>query len=314
MRNKPILFWLSIILIAVVSGCTDELGKYDFSGRIELEPDSGGWAYRNIASSKVRPVKVDPEDRLGDYQRDLELQKPITIGKGEYIIIAKFKTDRISTGHDFLDRLLKTDRFTHYGAYQILIYSFDGKEKVKTTVARDYESGDDWDSLIDDPRANFKTRNLERRGEFVHYFREPTSQRDCIIEIGYEIQSEATRIINFKEEFLEKDGEYQYEELSVYGGAWINIGFRQCLAGSRTVGDQRMQFYVLDWNLDGRFSEEDMVWSDYTAKTYQFGEIVRLTDSWSAKKDNTYRLQLITPESGQEQYQLEIELVKQGKR
>lgn len=303
-----------ILLIVMVSGCTDKLGKIDFSGRVDLERDSGGWAYRNIASSKVRPVKVDPEDRLGDYQKDLELQKAITIGKGEYIIVAKFKTDRISTGHDILDSLLKTDRFTVYGDYQILVYNFEGKKKMETIVAKDNESGNDWDSKIDNPRSNYKTRNLERKGEFVQYFREPVSERDCIIEIGYEIKSEATRILDKEEKFIEEDGEYKYEELSVDGSAWINVGFRQCLTGSRTIGDQTIRFYLLDWNLDGEFTEADMVWSDYTNKTYQFGKVVRLTDSWSAKKDNTYRLKLITPESEQEKYGLEIELVNKGKK
>lgn len=303
-----------ICLIVMVSGCTDKLGKVDFSGRIELEQDSGGWAYRNIASTSVRPVKVDPDDRLGDYQKDLELQKTITVGKCEYLIATRFKTNPISAGHDILDIFLKPDLFAGFGDYQILIYSFDAKEKVKTVVAKDSELGDDWDSLIDDPRTDFKTRSLERNGEFVHYFREPETERDCIVEIGYQIKSEATRIINNDEEFVEEGGEYKYEELSVGGSAWINIGFRQCMTGKRTIGDQTIRFYVLDWDLNGEFAKEDMVWSDYTKKTYPFGKETRLTDSWSAKKDNTYRLTLIEPRTEQEKYALKIELVNKGKR
>lgn len=313
MRIKPFSLGLIIVLIILVSGCTDELGTVDFSGRIELEQSSSGWAYRNIATSKVRPVKVDPDDRLGDYQADLELQKAISIGKGEYIIVARFKTDRFSTGHDFLDHLLRTDYFTVYGDYQILVYNFDDNKRVKTIIAKDSESGNDWDSKIDDPRSNFRTRNLERKGEFAQYFREPVSQRDCIIEIGYELKSEATRAVDKEENFVKEDGVIKYEELSVDGSAWINIGFRQCLAGRRIVGDHTIQFYVLDWDLDGEFSEADRVWSDYTDQTYRFGEVVRLTDSWIAKKDNTYRLKLITPQSEQEKYKLEIQLVSRGK-
>ncbi len=312
MKIKVMLCSLLLVMI-MVSGCTDELGKFDFSGNVELEHDSSGWAYRNIALSKVRPVKVEPDDRLGDFQKDLELQKAITIGKGEYLIATKFKTNRISTGHDILDAFLKTDRFTSFGNYRILVYNFDGKAKVETVIAKDAELGDDWDSLIDDPRADFKTRNLERKGEFIQYFREPITDRDCIIEVGYEIKSEATRIINNDEEFVEEDGEYKYEELSVDGSAWINIGFRQCLTGRMVIEDQTIRFYVLDWDLNGEFTEEDMVWSDYTKKTYEFGQVVRLTDSWSVKKDNTYRLKLNTPKLDNEQYQLVIELVKKGK-
>lgn len=314
MRIKPFSIVLIIILITVISGCTDELGTVDFSGQIELEQASSGWAYRNIASTKVRPVKVDPEDRLGDYQGDLELQKPISIGKGDYIIVARFKTDRFSTGHDILDHLLKTDRFTAYGDYQILLYDFNSKDRVKTIVAKDSESGNDWDNKIDDPRSNFKTRNLERKGEFIQYFREPASGRDCIIEVGYELKSKAVRSVSLDDKFLEEDGEYKYEELSVDGSAWINVGFQQCLTGRRIIGGETIQFYLLDWDLNGEFSEADMVWSDYTGQKYKFGEVVRLTDSWVAKKDNTYRLKLITPRSEQEKYKLEIELVSRGKK
>lgn len=310
--KKTAILWM--FLMIMLSGCTDELGIYDFSGRIELKPSSDGWAYRNIASSSIRPVKVDPEDRLGDYQRDLELQKAITVGKSEYIILAKFKTDRLSTGHDFLDLLLKTDRFTVFGDYQVLVYDFVGKAKVETVIAKDSESGDDWSSLIADPKSGLKKRNLERKGEFVQYFREPTTQRDCIIEVVYQIESEAVRAVNQAGEFIEDNGDYQYEELKVDGSARMNIGFRQCLSGKRIIGDRTIVFFVFDWDLDGRFSEEDMVWSDYTNKYYRFGEEVRLTDSWSAKKDNTYRLSLIKPQSEQEKYALEIALEKKGKR
>lgn len=305
---------LGLICLVMASGCTDKLGQVDFSGRVELEPDSGGWAYRNIASASIRPIKVDPDDRLGDYQNDLELQKTVAIGKGDYLIATRFKTNRIRTGHDILDIFLKSDFFTLFGDYQILVYSFDAKERVKTIIAKDSEYGDDWDSLIDDPRAKFKTRNLERKGEFIQYFQEPATGRDCILEIGYEIKSETTRLINEEGDFIEEDGEYKYEELSVDGSAWINVGFRQCLKGKLIIGDQIIQFYVLDWDLDGEFSEEDLVWSDYTKKTYPFGKETRLTDSWSAKKDNTYRLSLIKPRTEEEKYALEIELVNKAEK
>lgn len=303
-----------IILITGIPGCTDELGTVDFSGQIELEEASSGWAYRNIASTKVRPVKVDPDDRLGDYQGDLELQKPISIGKGDYIIVARFKTDRFSTGLDILDHFLKTDRFTVYGDYQVLVYDFNSKDRIKTIIAKDSESGNDWDNKIDDPRSNFKTRNLERKGEFIQYFREPMSGRDCIVEVGYQLKSTAVRSVSQDDKYLVEDGEYKYEELSVDGSAWINVGFRQCLIGSRIIGGKTIHFYVLDWDLDGEFSEKDMVWSDYTQNTYPFGQVVRLTDSWRAKKDNTYRLTLIKPQSEHEKYLLEIELLSRGKR
>ncbi len=312
MRIKPFSIGLIIILMTIISGCTDELGTVDFSGRIELEHASSGWAYRNIASTKVRPVKIDPDDRLGDYQADLELQKAISIGKGDYIIVARFKTDRFLTGHDILDHLLRTDRFTVYGDYQIVLYDFNGKDRVETIVVKDTEYGNDWDSKIDDPRASFKTRNLERKGEFIQYFREPVPQRDCIIEVGYEISSKVTKI-TIKEEKSHVEYE-EYGELSVDGSAWINIGFRQCLTGRRIIGGETIQFYILDWDLDGEFTEADRVWSDYTGETYKFNEVARLTDSWRAKKDNTYRLKLITPRSEQEKYKLEIELVSRGKK
>lgn len=311
MKVKSIL--ISLLIMILVSGCTDKLGKIDFSGQIELEPDSGGWAYRNIASAKVRPVKVDPDDQLGDYQNDLELHKAITIGKGEYVIATKFKTNHLSTGHDILDIFLKSDFFNVFGDYRILVYNLEGKAKVDTIVAKDSETGDDWGSLIDDTRANIETRKLERKGEFIQYFREPETKRDCIIEVGYEIESKATRKIDKDEEFVEEDGGYKYEELSVEGSAWINIGYRQCLTGKRVIGDEVIRFYILDWDLDGEFTEKDMVWSDYTNKTYGFGQVVRLTDSWSAKKDNTYRLKLIKPKSDNDKFILEIELEAKGK-
>ncbi len=317
MKLKRILICLIVLGVIMFPGCTDKLGTVDFSGHIDLIRSSDGWAYKNIASSKVNPLNVDPEDRLGNYQKDLELQKALTIGKGEYMIATKFKTDRPSTGFDFLDILLKTDRFTVFGDYQIVIYNFDIKERVETVAAKDSESGDPWDSKIDDLKRNHKNRSLERQGEFVHYFREPSVQKDCVIEVFYEIKSDLTRKVDEEGNFLYEEDykkSYQYDNLSVNGSARINVGFRQCLAGERTIGKQTIKFYVLDWNLDGDFTEDDVVWSDHTNKTYPFSEKIRLTNSWSAKKDNTYLLKLIKPKFDGEKYELRIELVKKGKR
>lgn len=315
MKQSGTLGAMLIALLLIGSGCTDQLATIDLSGEVELHPSEQGWAYKSIVSGELNRPRIIPHSQLREYRDELELEKTVTIGKNEYLLVTRF-TPEFSLRDIFIkakDQPLKD--------FQTLVYSYTDHRLMKTFVARQWDQGDDWDSRIDGgPGTNEKERVLQREGVFRAVFHEPSTAKDCLVESTYFIKSVAELVKPSPSAgpeskpmaFTEK---YSYGKVRVEGDSEVKIGFRECLTGEMTVEKQRITLHVLDWDLDGQFTPNDVVWNSYTEKLLPFGVPVRLTDSFQKSKDNTYTLKLTKKKlNSQEIDVLQIELVKTGKR
>ncbi|HYH03349.1 MAG TPA: hypothetical protein VEC37_09625 [Bacillota bacterium] len=298
--GKMYVVFLSVLFL--LAGCTDDLGRVDLSGEIKLQPANKGWAYRNIASTDLFPSRVNEHHRLIDFRDGLELEKTITMGQTDYMFVTRF-----TTGFKLLD-IFVDSRDESLRDFQTLVYSLKSHRLMKTFITKQSDSGDPWDSRVmlwRDPKQEKKV--LEREGVFHMVFQEPDTGCDCIVESDYSIESTAKRQ-------TDADGK-PVVDIDIDGKSRIKIGFRQCLAGEKLINNERIEFYVLDWDFDGQFTENDMIWNDYTKKMVGFNEEVRLTGSLISSKDNTYVVRLVknTPKTDPE-YLLKIELKSVGKR
>lgn len=300
-----LLFWLT--------GCTDDLGKVDLSGEIKLQTATKGWAYRTIASTELRPSRVNADDCLRDFRDGLTLEKTVTLGKTDYMFVTRF-----TTGFTLKD-IFVDSRDESLRDFQALAYSFKTHKIMKSFITKQSDSGDPWDS----PIRNFKDDKtvLEREGIFHMVFYEPDTDWDCIVESDYTIESEAVRKKSADGRYINEAGKPEFDpyrmayDIEVKGSSRLKIGFRQCLTGEKPLDNKRITFYVLDWDFDGQFTENDVVWNDYTEKFVDFNEEVRLTGSLISSRDNTYvvRLKKNITETGPE-YFLDIQLKSVGKR
>jgi len=288
------LAWLGIlmaVLLVAVSGCTDELGAVDLSGTVDLFMSHDGWAYRVLDTARVSQTLRAPNQRLGDFRGGLELHPIVRIGSEDYMIISRF------------DRELLTE-----------VYHLDGRRPVRTVTMKQSETGDPWHFHLDEGPRNAVKYELKRTGRAELFFHERSTDADYIVESNYRIESKAVREVDKQGKPVFIKGEYQWDRISVSGNSELKIGARQCLTGVKNVAGKSIRFYVLDWDFDGKFTERDRVWCEYTKEYLNFNATIRLTDSWKAEKDNTYRLRLEEPAVDGQPYILHIELEGVGVR
>jgi hypothetical protein len=311
MMRKSV-FIIGIFLIGLFfsfSGCTDKLGIVDLSGEVKLEPDQKDWAYRSIDANDLRRSGLNPAKRLKDYRGALEIQKTVKIGDHDYIFVTRF-----TKGLPIMDIFI-ADEYWGKG-FQTLVYSLSRHQLMELFTSKQSETGDSWDTRLDPDDAcddHLAKKVLEREGVCCSLFQDPTTGFDCMIESEYSIKSVSERTMADGKPVRNDHYQLQYDSVSIQGNSEIRIGFRQCLSGIKTVAGKTISFYVVDWNMDGWFTEADKVWCDYTGKMYNFGEEARLTRSLISAKDNSYIVRLVQL-GDNEQYLLKIQLVKPGKR
>lgn len=273
---------ICLLLVTVIfTGCTDDLAEIDLSGTVQLAAKSKGWPYRIIDQKRFRRTPLSLSQWLVEYRSDLELHRNLTINGEEY----NFKADFSQPGKKF-NLAVGQDGF---------------KQPVDLVVLNRWEEGDHWNSALSYLNRRRKGRELERSGEIVASFFQAKSGIEFMVAAKYRLDSEVE---------WEADPRWG-QELEVEGASFIKLGNHQCLYGEKLIAGTKISFYVLDWNLDGRFSEtDDLVWCDYIRQGISFNEVVRLTDSWKAAKDNWYQLGLEQTADGS--FQLVIELVAKG--
>lgn len=302
-------------LLLAGSGCTDKLGSIDLSGEVELHPSNQGWAYKTVATGELNHPRIIPHSKLWQYRDGLLLEKPVFIGNEEYMLVTRF-----TPGFSFRDVFID-EKNQPLKDFQTLVYSFSDHRLVKTFVSRQTDDGNDWNSRIDDgPTTHDNRRILQRDGLFHAVYHEPKTDKDCLIESVYSLKSIAE--LQKDPPAKETDGKPGpppakpgYEKVRIEGSSEIRIGFRQCLTGEKSVNGEQIVFHILDWDLDGKFTQDDVVWNKYTEKMLNFGVPLRLTGSFRKSKDNTYILKLIKKVvDSQEINVLKIELVKEGKK
>lgn len=307
-RVRYILVLMILFSTLLFSGCTDKLGVVDLSGDVDLTPSNAGWAYRSLVETNFRRSNLSPNTRLSEFCNRLELNQTVKIGANEYYVFTRF-----SPGFKLFDRYIRN--WPKEGFYTS-VYDFETHDVMDPVTTKHSEWGDFWFNSLDEGfyRAKAKNSNLSREGCHELFFNEPSTGYDCVISSCYKLQSQAERKVDNQGNWVILNGMHEYKDIYVEGSAEIKIGFRQCLTGKKVILDNEIEFYVLDWNLDGRFTEKDKVWCSYINKYLSFGQIIRLTDSFSSSKDNKYRLSLEHPSGDGESNRLLIELVAEGKQ
>ena len=291
--RKYLLLLVLVGSVLLITGCADKLGAIDLSGELPLTMSNDSWAYRIIGTNGFNFGLKDAQsrDRLSDYQGNLEFQKILHIGKTDYLFTNRFYDSGL-----FCD---VTNRNTN--------------QEVETLVKSNINFGSDWGSRLDN--LDDKTQHrLWRNGASSSTFSDPDTGCEYIITSTYEISSSAERETDKNGDFVVYGGIYQYEDLWVKGDSDISIGTRRCLEAEQSIGKKKIKFYVLDWNLDGQFTEEDRVFCDYHGQFYDFGKTIRFTNSSDASKDNKYIIKLIAPTSTDKDYHLQVQLVELGIR
>lgn len=291
MRRLGWLVMLLVVLLVAVSGCTDELGVVDLSGTVDLSMSQSGWAYRVIDNGRTNLTPRFAEQRLSEFRDGLEMHPVVRIGSEDYMVVSRF------------DREFWTE-----------VYHLDGHRPVRTFIVKQSETGDPWHFRLDEGPRNAVKYELKRTGKIELFFYERSTGVDYIVESNYRIESKAVREVDKSGKLVIKRGELQWDRLYVSGSSELKMGARQCLTGTKNIAGKTIRFYVLDWDFDGNFTEADRVWCDYTREFLNFNQTVRLTDSWKASKDNTYRLRLLAPTEHSQSYQLQIEIEEAGVR
>lgn len=297
-----------IFVISILSGCTDKLGVVDFSGVVDLKASKEGWAYRTVDKTDFSRANLSPDTRLSEFRDRLELSKIVQVGANEYYLVTR---TGVSNGFSIRNRYVKIE-FNQ--GFKTHIYDLETHQLIKPFVIKDMDTGDSWSSQLDEFRSSEIKNTLDREGRYDVVFYEPSIDADCIVSGTYSIKSKVERKVDQDGNFILVNDGYEYREISVKGSAELKIGLRQCLAGEMTVMDKLIKFYVLDWNLDGQFTEDDIVWCDYIEEYLPFGKTIRLTNSFLSSKDNKYVLSLKTPTRRRDTYQLQIDLVATGKQ
>jgi hypothetical protein len=303
--------WLLLFIIGfslLMAGCTDELGVVDLSGEIPLAMSNAGWGYRIIAQTDPTRYNVSPSSRLYEIRNDLALDQTLRIGKTDYLFVSRFQGG-FSPFANF--HYIESNDFP---GFQTQLYNYNTHRRVKFFVMKQSDTGDDWNNRLDN--GNDQERHyLSRSGEFKITFFDADTGCDYIVSSTYEVNSVADRETDKKGNFVLDDrGYYEYDSLSLKGKSQICIGTRQCLYAEKMAGTKKIGFYILDWNLDGQFTEDDRVYCNYHDNFFQFNQTIRLTDSYDAKKDNKYVLKLVKPTATNGNFRLLVELVELGVR
>ena len=303
--------WLLLLFVVAFSlllvGCTDNLGLVDFSGELRLADSNDGWGYRVIAQADPSYYDVGSGSRLVEYRNELALDKSFHIGKTDYLFVSRFQG-----GFSPFANYVEANDFA---GFQTQVYNFNAHRRVKFFVVKQSDSGDDWNRHLDNGDDQ-ERHYLERSGEFQLTFFDEDTGCDYIVTSTYKINSDADRRTDKKGNFIIDDhGYYTYDNVTVKGHSQIAIGTRKCLYAEKMIGDKKIGFYVLDWNLDGRFNEDDdLVYCNYHGDFLNFNKTVRLTNSDDPKKDNKYLIRLIKPANPHQKYRLQVTLVEVGLR
>lgn len=306
MKKKRLLQLIALLGLCVgLTGCYDKLGAVDLSGKVELTLSNDGWAYRTISNKSVDKSDLSRDTDLDDYRHLLELSKEIRIGKNDYHITSRFGPE-----YNFFNYHIDPKNKL-FQKFHSLVYSYTTHQVIDTFVTRSHDSGDSWYSEIGDFSPKSKTNELERDGLFELIFHEPSIGRDCIIYSYYSISGYAKRNVDQEGNLIAADDPDAFKNISIKGSSKLKIGLRQCLTGSITVAGKKIWLYVIDWNLDGKFTAADYVWNDYTEQTLPFETEIRLTNSLEKSKDNTYILRLENPV--EDKYVLDIQLLSRAK-
>jgi len=266
--RQKIYLGLIILFLLGAAGCAD-LSSYDLSGQVELTPKSDGLPYLEVHVYKPRPKKgtnsiwesISEEfsqalkGMLSSYiVYPLELYPKLNFAKEVLICEEPYKIQV-----NFAD--LPPENFNY-----LKVYGPEGEEISLKAIEEKIRVGRE--------SVNMKSQNehgTKHSGYGLASFLDPYSNNEYILEIDYLIECVPIVVKTGRDEQGIAVGtpEVEKEKLEMYMIA--KIGNRTYLYGKhRLDGKKTVPVSVVDWNLDGEFTDEDMVKIEYGKETMFF--------------------------------------------
>ncbi|NLZ45033.1 MAG: hypothetical protein GX894_09265 [Clostridia bacterium] len=255
MRQK-ICLGLIILFLLGTAGCAD-LSSYDLSGQVELRPKSDGLPYLEVHEYKPRPKKgadsilesISEEftqaikKMLSSYiVYPLELYPKLNFTKEVLLCEEPYEIQV-----DFAN--LPPKDFNY-----LKVYDPQGEEVKIKAIEEKIRVGRD--------SVNMKSQNehgTKHSGYGLASFLEPYSNNEYILEIDYLIECVPVVVRVIKNDRGVATG-YEVEDERIEMYITAKIGNRTYLYGERKLnGKKTLPVSVVDWNLDGEFTDEDMV-------------------------------------------------------
>lgn len=305
MRQK-IYLGLIILFLLGAAGCAD-LSSYDLSGQVELTPKSDGLPYLEVHVYKPRPKKgtdsiwesISEEfsqalkGMLSSYiVYPLELYPKLNFAKEVLICEEPYKIQV-----NFAD--LPPENFNY-----LKVYGPEGEEISLKAIEEKIRVGRE--------SVNMKSQNehgTKHSGYGLASFLDPYSNNEYILEIDYLIECIPMVVRTARMDGVDGGGvlpeasTVEEERIEMYMTA--KIGNRTYLCGKHKLdGKKTVPVSVVDWNLDGEFTNEDMVKIEYEKETMFFPINERLKIG-TGKEATRYIIEL--EKTGDNKYILKID-------
>ncbi len=300
MRQK-ICLGLIILFLLGTAGCAD-LSSYDLSGQVKLTLKDDGLPYLEVYAYKPRPKKGTDSilESISEefssavkraftsyYVYPFELYPKLNFTK-EILLSEEPYTLQV----DFAE--LPPENFSY-----LKVYDSQGEEVRINALEEKIRVGRD--------RVNMRSRTddgTKHSGYGLASFLDPYSNNEYILEIDYLIECIPVVVRTVKDDRGVATGlEVEDERIDMFITA--KIGNRTYLYGEQKLDRKKtVPISVVDWNLDGRFSDEDMVRIEYKKKA-MFFPINKKFKVGKGKKATRYIIEL--EETGDDQYLLSIE-------
>ena len=303
MRQK-ICLGLIILFLLGTAGCAD-LSSYDLSGKIELTLKNDGLPYKEVYEYKPRPKKGSDSilESLSEEFKDafkrafssyivypLELYPKLNFTE-ELILGEEPYTIQV----DFAE--LPPDNFNY-----LKVYDSQGQEVEIAAIEEKIRVGRD--------RVNMRSQSeqgTKHSGYGLASFLDPFSNNEYILEIDYLIECVPIVVRTGRDVEGIAVGTPEVEEEKIEMFITAKIGNRAYLYGERKLdGKKTAHISVVDWNLDGEFTGEDMVRIEYKKETMFFPLNKRIKVG-EGKKATRYIIELET--TGDDEYILNISQV-----
>jgi len=306
--RQKICLGLIILLLLGTAGCAD-LSSYDLSGKIELTLKNDGLPYKEVYEYKPRPKKGSDSilESLSEEFKDAFKRAFSSYIVYPFELYPKLNfTEEIFLGEepytiqvDFAE--LPPDNFNY-----LKVYDSQGQEVEIAAIEEKIRVGRD--------RVNMRSQSeqgTKHSGYGLASFLDPFSNNEYILEIDYLIEC-VPMVVRTPTMSTEDGGgvfvdaiEVEDERIEMHITA--KIGNRAHLYGERKLdGKKTAHISVVDWNLDGEFTGEDMVRIEYKKETMFFPLNKRIKVG-EGKKATRYIIELET--TGDDEYILNISQV-----
>jgi len=302
--RQKICLGLIILFLLGTAGCAD-LSSYDLSGKIELTLKNDGLPYKEVYEYKPRPKKGSDSilESLSEEFKDAFKRAFSSYIVYPFELYPKLNfTEEIFLGEepytiqvDFAE--LPPDNFNY-----LKVYDSQGQEVEIAAIEEKIRVGRD--------RVNMRSQSeqgTKHSGYGLASFLDPFSNNEYILEIDYLIECVPIVVRTGRDVEGIAVGTPEVEEEKIEMFITAKIGNRAYLYGERKLdGKKTAHISVVDWNLDGEFTGEDMVRIEYKKETMFFPLNKRIKVG-EGKKATRYIIELET--TGDDEYILNISQV-----